>query len=191
MSTAPDKRALRARAHRLRAAIPAAERKAAAEALAEALAALPELADARLVLGYAATPDELDPAPALARLRARGVRVAYPRVEGPSELSARVVANVFDLASGTYGIPEPPPSAERVEPASVDAVVVPGVAFDAACGRLGHGAGYYDRLLAGLRPDTTLVGVAFDEQVFGELPREPHDIPMDVLVTPTRILRRG
>lgn len=190
MSARNDKRLLRELARRLRAAVPPAERAAAAEAVAAKLSSLPELEEARLVLGYAATAEELDPAPALERLRSRGCRVAYPRVEGPADLSVRVVDGLSDLAPGALGIAEPTAVAVRVEPASIDAAIVPGIAFDTACTRLGHGAGYYDRLLADLRPGAVLIGVAFDEQVFAELPLEPHDVAMDVLVTPARTLRR-
>lgn len=184
------KRSLRLLACELRDALPAEARAAAAEAVARRLASLPELAAARTVLGYAATASEIDPAAALAHLRSLGTRVAYPRVEGAGALSLRV-ADPRDLAPGAYGIPEPPPGAEKVPPAEVDAVIVPGIAFDTACSRLGHGAGYYDRLLAGLRSSTTLIGVAFDAQVLDRIPVEAHDVPMDVLVTPSLVIRRG
>ena len=64
-----------------------------------------------------------------------------------------------------------------------DVVIVPGLAFTAGGRRLGQGGGWYDRYLPGVRPDCVLVGVCFDEQVLAELPVEPHDVAVDVVVT--------
>ncbi|MEE8716409.1 MAG: 5-formyltetrahydrofolate cyclo-ligase [Coriobacteriales bacterium] len=78
----------------------------------------------------------------------------------------------------------------RVPPAGIGFMVMPGVAFDARCGRLGYGGGFYDTYLA--RPDfaAPTCAVAFDEQVVdGLVPREPHDRTPDALVTPTRLIR--
>jgi 5-formyltetrahydrofolate cyclo-ligase len=65
----------------------------------------------------------------------------------------------------------------------LDLVVVPGVAFDRAGGRMGHGKGYYDKLLEHARPDTPLVALAFECQLFPEIPAEAHDVFMDKVVT--------
>jgi len=65
---------------------------------------------------------------------------------------------------------------------------VPGVAFDASCRRLGRGRGHYDATLARLRHGTARVGLAFDEQVVDRVPAEPHDVPLDMVVTGSRLL---
>jgi 5-formyltetrahydrofolate cyclo-ligase len=98
-----------------------------------------------------------------------------------------------DLARGRYGIDEPTATIRerpdrRVDIASIDVVIVPGVAFDASGTRLGHGQGYYDKLLADVRPDTRLVALAFDCQLFPRLPCEPHDIKLHQVVTETRVI---
>ena len=64
---------------------------------------------------------------------------------------------------------------EAVTPAELDGVVVPLVAFDDAGHRLGYGGGNYDRLLARVRPDIAIVGIAFEEQRVPSVPTEPHD----------------
>ncbi len=69
------------------------------------------------------------------------------------------------------------------DPATVDVVVVPGVAFTLAGHRLGQGGGWYDRFLARARPDALTVGVCFVEQVLDEVPAEPHDIVLDRVIT--------
>jgi 5-formyltetrahydrofolate cyclo-ligase len=66
----------------------------------------------------------------------------------------------------------------------LDFLLVPGVAFDRSGRRLGRGKGFYDRLLAGVTG--MKCGVAWDEQIVHELPAEPHDIAMDLMLTPSR-----
>jgi 5-formyltetrahydrofolate cyclo-ligase len=68
-------------------------------------------------------------------------------------------------------------------------VIVPGVAFTRDGDRLGQGGGWYDRFLAGVRPDCTVIGVCFDEQLVDQLPTEPHDVSLACVVTPTTIHR--
>ncbi len=72
---------------------------------------------------------------------------------------------------------------KRIDVERVDLVMVPGVAFDRSGGRMGHGKGYYDRLLRNARPDARLVALAFECQLFPEIPMSPHDIWMDKIVT--------
>ena len=64
-----------------------------------------------------------------------------------------------------------------------DLVMVPGVAFDRRGARMGHGMGYYDKLLEHARPDTPLVALAFECQLFPEIPTQEHDIFMDQIIT--------
>lgn len=96
----------------------------------------------------------------------------------------------FDaLTSGAFGIWEPLPVSERLVPAArFDVVLVPGLAFDLNGGRLGRGAGFYDRFLASVSPQTRLVGVAFDEQIVEKTPRDAFDLPVDALATPERLV---
>ncbi len=185
------KHAAREHARAARCALDRATCEAHALAVADRLLALPELAIADVVLAYAATAEEIDPAPALERLRACGATVAYPRVEAPGVLGMHVVDDEGALTSGLFGIREPAADAPRVEPADVDAVIVPGVAFDEGCWRLGYGGGYYDRLLPLLRDDCARIGIAYDEQVLASIPAEDHDVRLHAVVTPTRVLRVG
>jgi 5-formyltetrahydrofolate cyclo-ligase len=77
---------------------------------------------------------------------------------------------------------------EQPDPAAVDVVIVPGVAFTPDGARLGQGGGWYDRFLAGVRPDCTSIGVGFDAQVVDMLPTEPHDVALDGVVTESGVL---
>lgn len=183
------KHAARAHARAARSAIAALAASAAAEAAAQLLLSLPELESVRTVLAYGASPEELDPLPALIALRTRGVAIAYPRVEAPGVLGLHLAEEGQVLQRGMFGILEPGPDWCRIEPTDIDAAIVPGVAFDERCWRLGYGGGYYDRLLPLLPSECARIGFAFDEQILPTIPAEEHDVALDIVVTPTRVLR--
>jgi 5-formyltetrahydrofolate cyclo-ligase len=99
-----------------------------------------------------------------------------------------------ELEEGTYSILEPRAGLRderdrEVDIGEVDLAVVPGVAFDREGGRMGHGKGYYDRLLGRARPDTPLVGLAFECQLFAEIPMDENDVPMDKIITEREVYR--
>ncbi|MEI7813375.1 MAG: 5-formyltetrahydrofolate cyclo-ligase [Coriobacteriia bacterium] len=150
---------------------------------------LPELADAGLVLAYAAMTEEIDPLPAVSELRARGVKIAYPRIESSGVLGVHVIDDEAELVPGPFGLSEPRQETPRAELHLIDAVIVPGVAFGENGLRLGYGGGYFDRLLPQLRPSCPRIALAFDEQLLAQLPAEEHDASIDVIVTPTRVIR--
>lgn len=92
------------------------------------------------------------------------------------------------LAPGRLGIPEP---REKRWTAATDytLILIPGLRFDTQGTRIGHGKGYYDRLLADRAPHTVLAALAFDWQIDeSPLPREAHDVAMHVIITPTRLI---
>ncbi len=110
---------------------------------------------------------------------------AYPRVEGDT-MRLYYVSGLDELEPTRWGLREPPPRA--ASEAALDdfgVVLVPGLAFDAAGGRLGRGGGFYDRLLAERDPAKThLIGVGFAFQlVESVLPLAPHDVRMDEIIT--------
>jgi 5-formyltetrahydrofolate cyclo-ligase len=162
------------------------ERAAASAAIAERLLVLPELADARTVLLHAALRDEVDLGATVGPLIARGVRTLFPRVRGTA-LELVAAADLRTLQLGYRGIMEP--VGPTIDPAFVDAVIVPGVAFDPQGGRLGQGGGHYDRLLPRL-PDTAWrIGVCFACQVVPAVPREAHDAAVHLVVHERRTHR--
>jgi len=121
----------------------------------------------------------------------QGKRVAVPLVEAStvSMIPLLIQDPEKDLVSGYYGIPEPDPQKSlRVAVREIDAAVVPGSVFDIHGGRLGYGGGYYDRFLVNDAPQAKRVGLAFEMQVVEQVPVQPHDQPLDILVTEKRIV---
>jgi 5-formyltetrahydrofolate cyclo-ligase len=92
------------------------------------------------------------------------------------------------MGSGPMGILEPM-GGEVVSMDFIEAVLVPGVAFDAAGRRVGHGGGHYDRLLGGSKRTALKLGLGFEFQVFDKVPWWEHDINMDLVVTENRVIR--
>jgi 5-formyltetrahydrofolate cyclo-ligase len=159
-------------------------------ALCRRLAQLPELAAAATVAGYAATPRELSVDGILRALLTRGVVVCLPWVEQSTLGLARVVDLDTDLEPGWRGLREPRRVGRvAVEPSWVDAVLVPALAFDRHGNRLGQGGGHFDRLLAQLRGDAIVIGVARDAAIIDAVPTEAHDRPVHLIATPTKTLR--
>ena len=146
---------------------------------AAVLAACREL-DAQTVMAYVGVGSEPDTTGLIELLRASGITVVLPRVEGDCIVAARHQSSA-DLIIGRYGIPTPTGSA--VEPVTIDVVVVPGLAFTGGGHRLGQGGGFYDRFLPLLRPDATTIGVCFREQLVEQLTTEPHDRRVDLVIS--------
>ena len=126
---------------------------------------------------------EPDPRALVSALHAAGVRLVLPvDVSHGSELIFRRWLSDDRLAIGPLGIAEPLPDAPELEP---DVLVVPLIAFDRRGHRLGYGAGNYDRTLGALRKrkQVRVIGVAYAVQEERMLPNEPHDEPVDLILT--------
>ena len=187
------KRSLRERILAVRDALPDDFRAAASRAIAARLDALPALRAARSLLVTLPFGSEWDAFLLARSIAASPRRLVVPRVQpGERLLALHVVADpAHDVVPGFRGIPEPRATCPALAPADVDAVLLPGVAFDAAGGRLGYGGGYFDRLLPLLRGDAVLVAAAFDEQLVEHVPMAPWDRRVPLIVTPTRVIATG
>ncbi len=172
----PTREALRGRFLSERRALATDELARRGERLLANLARMPWLADARILAAFLGVRGEPDLRPWLDPSR---LVIALPRTAGGHITMHRWRGE--PLIPGPFRIPEPPPELPVVAPREVDLWLVPGVAFDPRGNRLGHGAGYYDRLLAGA--PGRKIGVAWAFQVVDHVPSAPHDIPMDALVT--------
>lgn len=182
------KAALRAATLAARRSLRTGERAAASKSIVERLMGLPELRAAKVVLLYAALAEEADIGAAVAPLREREVRTVFPRVRG-EQLELVAASDLRTLQLGYRGIREP--IGPAIDPSVVDAVLAPGVAFDPHGGRLGQGGGHYDRLLPTLPTTAVRIGVCFACQVVPDVPCDPHDLPVDLVVTDRAVYRTG
>ncbi len=180
------KRALREQTSAARSAL--ADRDARSERIQARVAVLPAYAAARVVHCYVAVRSEVGSRPILTALLVGGKQMVVPWCDNAGELTLFRLTDLEQLAPSRFGLLEPRTElrhlpAHQVAPSDLDVVLLPGVAFDRRGGRLGHGAGYYDRLLRHVRPDALLVGLAFECQMADEVPMLEHDVFLDAVVT--------
>lgn len=184
METRELKARLRATLLAARRALTADQRRAAAAAATAGVLASAAWRAARVVALYQAYGAELDTAALRAAAHAAGKTIALPRVDAAG-VSLRIVAADTPLVLSAQGVREPADDRPTLPPDQPELIVVPGLGFDRRGGRLGHGGGHYDRLLARLPAVCLRVGLAYDQQVLDAVPTEPHDLPLHALVTPT------
>jgi 5-formyltetrahydrofolate cyclo-ligase len=165
-----------------------AERAEAAEAIAAHVLATPLVARATRIACYLSMPSEPGTGPLLAALHDRGVEVVVP-ISRP-DLTLDWVAHDPDtpVSRTSLGIPEPagPPLGPGAL-ATCSAVIVPALAVDHVGHRLGRGAGYYDRALADV--SAPLCALVFTHELLAEVPHEPHDVRVQMAVTPAGLFR--
>lgn len=184
-----SKKAIRAQAHAARAAQPDKD-ETSRLILAQAMQ-LPEYQMAKWVLFYVDVRDEVRTSRAIRRALQSPKQVVIPYcVE--DQLQLFHLSDWGELTPGHFGVLEPLPELREreqslVPPSQIELVLAPGVAFDRLGRRLGHGKGFYDRLLATMPPSTTLIGLAYESQMFTHLETQPHDIAMHRVVTESRI----
>ncbi len=132
------------------------------------------------ILFYASTEEEVITTGMINDSLDLGKTVGLPYFDpADPHIQPRIIHNLeTDTQQGPYGIRQPKIQDNNIMP-SIDMVIVPGVAFDMSNRRLGRGGGYYDRFLGTLPAGTITVGLAYDIQVFDQLPQvESHDVPV-------------
>ncbi|MFJ9717122.1 5-formyltetrahydrofolate cyclo-ligase [Streptomyces sp. NPDC101213] len=165
--------------------------------IAERALGMPELTAARTVAAYVSVGSEPGTLALLDALLARGVRVLLPALLPDNDLDWGAYTGEGSLARVRHGgrMTLFEPAGERLGPDAVtdaDVVLLPGLAVDARGMRLGRGGGSYDRVLARLEragADPSLLVLLYDAEVVGHLPEEPHDRPVDAVVTPSGVRR--
>jgi 5-formyltetrahydrofolate cyclo-ligase len=181
------RKAARCRLVAERTALPLATRtRLAAELVARLRIAAPD-ALRRCVGFYWPLKGEPDLRSFVRELVAGGAEAALPVVVGenrPLEFW-RWTSTTKLTRQSVWGIPVP---AERV-PAHPEVVLAPVVGFDEEGYRLGYGGGYYDRTLAFLRPRPFVIGVGFELGRLATIYPQPHDVPMDLIVTEAHVLQ--
>lgn len=163
------------------------DKEAVSQKITDTVMTLPAYQNAKCVMWYIDVRDEARTRQALPSAVAGDKKIVIPFcVDGELELFH--LESMDELSEGMYGILEPKEElrevvGKRVPVQELDFILVPGVGFDANGGRTGHGKGYYDKLLENAPLETPLVSLAFECQMFDEIPMQSHDIYMDMVVT--------
>ena len=157
-----------------------------------AFMSLPEYALAETVMFYIDVRSEVRTRHDLALALTSGKTIVVPWCNADGELELFRLDNMDELEVGMYKILEPRSelrslAEKQVNVETLDMIMVPGVAFDRRGARMGHGKGYYDKLLQHARSNTPLVALAFECQLFDEIPVADHDIFMDTLITENHV----
>lgn len=151
--------------------------------IVDSLAGFHRLATARIVLSFLPLAGEVD----LGALSKRLPHTKWALTRTPDKGPLTVHLDGGPRERHPYGFEQPVAGTPEIPPDTVDVALVPGLGFDQYGTRLGHGAGYFDRLLAGMRPGAALVGIAPHAVVVDRLPVEPHDIEMTHLAHETGV----
>jgi len=130
---------------------------------------------------------EYDPRPVGVYFHQQGATLALPEVANKhTPLCFQKWWPDAPMKKGAYGIPTP----ENTEQVDIDVMMVPMLGFDSQGYRLGYGSGYFDRTLAVIKPHPLVIGIAFEISRIDSVDPQPHDIPMDLIVTETGIYRQ-
>ena len=155
------------------------------KAIAELAFSLDCIKNAQVIMSYFSAFKEPDSDYILRRIFESGKKAAVPVSNTETfDITPSFITPSSSVISGAYGIREPETVTE-VQINEIDAVFIPGIAFSRSGDRLGFGKGYYDRFLSHL--GGVKIGVCYDFQMLDTLPRSPHDIKMDIIITEKRI----
>ncbi|MGL5514665.1 MAG: 5-formyltetrahydrofolate cyclo-ligase [Sporomusa sp.] len=148
------------------------------------ITAWPVYRAAKHIMMYLAMPDEPHMEQVISHALAAGKTVCVPHMrETKGLMDAAIISNLDDLVVGQFNLLTPDPTTLKIlDPAELDLIIVPGVAFDRQGRRLGMGAGYYDRFLLKANK-TELIGAAWAAQILATVPTDDHDRPVNYLLT--------
>jgi len=167
------------------------ERHQRSVAACDRVAATREFHDAQMVMIFLSMPTEVETSALAMRAWQDGKSVAVPRVDWAAKRMEPVEIRSLDAGMQTIGPGFRQPIAGTVVPLGlIDMIVIPGLAFDRKGFRVGRGRGFYDRFLSQQDFQGIRCALGYHEQLLGQdIPREPHDIPMDLIVTDVELVR--
>ena len=152
---------------------------------------LSEFQTAKIVACYVNNGSEVETKPIIRNILSSSKKVLVPTVTGERDLVFSELRSLEELVTGTFGILEPQPDLTR--PRSLETVnlaFIPGIVWDSEGYRVvGWGKGYFDAVLEKLPSWATSIGLASEQQVVERVPREEFDLPVDLIVTETRVIR--
>jgi len=181
-----NKQEIRKQILEIRNQIPEEERIQRSKQIADLLEALSEFKSAQHILFYYTNGSEVDTTPLIDKYLS-SKQLYLPVIKNEEDFHAVAIQHPLHLENGTFGIPEPigdPPDDESM----LGLIIVPGVAFDKTGNRIGTGKGYYDRFLPRC-PNAIKIGLAFDEQILDQVPKDPYDVAVDFIVTDNEVYK--
>ena len=186
-----DKKAMRKAGLAARRALTATERQEKSQSIQERMLNSPVLRQAKNIFCYVSSEDEVHTEKLLNGILAAGKKLLVPYITDAKAglMEAAQLKQIGDLVPGVYDIPTVPEEDKSFcAPEDIDVVIVPGSAFDAAGRRIGMGGGFYDRFLE--KSPAVKVALAYDCQIFSQLPAEEYDKKVDMIFTESKIYTR-
>lgn len=153
--------------------------------IAEKLLSLAEFKKAKGVMFYISKGDEVNTHMAIKEAIKLGKDVAAPKIINKKIIPFKIYS-FADLSIGKFSILEPLKN-KKIKKSRIDLFVIPGIAFDIFCNRVGYGYGYWDKFLNDV-DKKSIIGLAFDIQIVKKISTEPHDITISKIITEKRII---
>lgn len=159
-------------------------------AITQRIIRLPEFTDAKTIFFYASFRSEADTIEMIKISLSHGKQVILPKVDKENKkLLLYKIKDINELTKGYMGILEPSVSEGRlIGLDDIDLIIIPGAAFDISGSRLGYGAGFYDRLLAGIKKKIPIIAPAYEEQIVENISSEPHDVKVTKVITDRKVI---
>lgn len=165
--------------------------KQSSKIIIDKLTALDEYKDSNVVFIYMSFKNEVETFNLIEKMLSENKRVIIPYtdIKNTEIIPSEIKSLKDDLVLNPFGYYEPVINkVKQIEVEELDLIIAPGVVFDEELNRIGFGKGYYDRILSKKRKDTKVIALAYEFQVVEEVPTEPHDIKMNMIITEKRII---
>lgn len=168
---------------------PPRERERKGRKITRSLLGLSDYKKAKVIMSYVSTGNEVQTRDFIAFAFSHGKRIVVPAVDSKTcTLTLHEIHSLDELEPGYADIPEPKDKSRPILPNDIDLAVLPGLAFDEKCNRLGKGKAMFDRLLKDM--SCPKIALAFEFQLTEKVPTHSHDIPVDMVLTEERLIKR-
>lgn len=179
------KKLIRERMHKQRNSLSFEEVREKSKKIKDTLFSLSYIKESNKIMTYVSFKNEVSTIDIINELLKMGKEIIVPICDTKDyTLIPSRILSMDELSVSYFGIMEPKePFIRPVDPKDIDVILVPGLAFDRNRNRLGHGKGFYDRFLRGVKDDAIKIALAYDFQILDSIPVEDWDIPMDLIIT--------
>lgn len=180
-----SKKLIRERMHKQRNSLSFEEVREKSKKIKDTLFSLSYIKESNKIMTYVSFKNEVSTIDIINELLKMGKEIIVPICDTKDyTLIPSRILSMDELSVSYFGIMEPKePFIRPVDPKDIDVILVPGLAFDRNRNRLGHGKGFYDRFLRGVKDDAIKIALAYDFQILDSIPVEDWDIPMDLIIT--------